>query len=309
MKYPKTMRAAKGISTNEKALAEAIFIEIPPRGKGRTPAGTTTIEDALTEMAAELSAEGYAYSTAVLAEYREVAAWANGNTRAGTGISWQPVAWSVHVEAYKGGMRWRDFVKHVGSGTIKIRDDLRRIFGNRPGRPNTTEKVKDLVGDVKAGKVTKDDLEELADALDEGTVSKTVNRRRQRRINEDIAANEEGMTDEEVEDTDKAIDSLQQGVRDLRSIGKQMEDVIVGSPLLQSIKEAEHAILFALVMTKRHQLANDEEQTIATASLDNTTHIADMVRMAIGGFSFSRDDEKFLQQAAQELGEAADEDR
>ena len=75
MKYPKSVEAARSIGMDKKALAEALLAEVPLR-KGRPAAGTTSVEDALAVIAAEIEAEtGEVYAPVTLRDYRLVAEW------------------------------------------------------------------------------------------------------------------------------------------------------------------------------------------------------------------------------------------
>jgi glycerol-3-phosphate dehydrogenase len=104
MKYPKSVEAARSIGMDKKALAEALLAEVPLR-KGRPAAGTTSVEDALAVIAAEIEAEtGEVYAPRTLGNYRKVAEWACDRAH-----SWADASWTAHVEAYEGGMAFAEF--------------------------------------------------------------------------------------------------------------------------------------------------------------------------------------------------------
>lgn len=109
--HPRSVQAARVIEEDKKVLAEMLFVEIPPRGKGRTPAGVQTIEDELRETAAEiLEGTGKRYDWGTLNDFRKVAAWVAGaNWGVNTPISWADASWTAHLEAYKKGLKWADF--------------------------------------------------------------------------------------------------------------------------------------------------------------------------------------------------------
>ena len=108
MKYPKSVEAARSIGMDKKALAEALLAEVPLR-KGRPAAGTTSVEDALASIAAEIEAEtGEVYAAKTLENYRQVAAWV-GNAPGSGGIPWADASWTAHVEAYEGKMTFAEF--------------------------------------------------------------------------------------------------------------------------------------------------------------------------------------------------------
>lgn len=172
MKYPQTVQAANAVSTDRKALAEALLVEIPPRREGRPPKGTPKVADLLAEAAAELADAGHDISAATLTDYRNVAAWVAGNSSDVTGVSWQPIAWSCHYEAFRGGMSYATFAAHVESGEITGVDSLRRLLGKPTTRAITSgEKVSKVLDAIAAGEVDEHELHELRQAVTPSTGS------------------------------------------------------------------------------------------------------------------------------------------
>jgi hypothetical protein len=112
VKHPRSVQAARVIEEDKKVLAEMLFVEIPPRRAGRTPAGVQTIEDELRETAAEiLEGTGKQYDWGTLNDFRKVAAWVAGpNWGVNTPIRWADASWTAHLEAYKKGVPWAEFV-------------------------------------------------------------------------------------------------------------------------------------------------------------------------------------------------------
>src|SRR5262245_13378065 len=105
MKFPRSVGAARAIGMDKKNLAEALFMEVPPR-RGRPPLGQATIEEQLEDVAAEILAEtGESYDWRTLQTYRNVAAWATKN-EPGHGLitAWADASWTAHREAYDSGM-------------------------------------------------------------------------------------------------------------------------------------------------------------------------------------------------------------
>jgi hypothetical protein len=111
IKYPGVVQAARNIGTEKKNLAEALYLEIPPR-RGRPPKGEPNLEDQLKEAAREILAEtGESYEVLTLKEYRQVAAWvAEGNGMASHSITWADASWTAHYEAFRKRMPWAEFV-------------------------------------------------------------------------------------------------------------------------------------------------------------------------------------------------------
>jgi hypothetical protein len=96
----------------KKTLAEALFIEIPPRSQGRPPAGTPKVAELLAGAAEEILAEtGETYSIKTLSGYREVAAWVAGNSPVHGGVTWADASWTAHYEAFQKGLSWKEFSK------------------------------------------------------------------------------------------------------------------------------------------------------------------------------------------------------
>jgi hypothetical protein len=127
LKYPGIVRAARNIGVEKKALAEQLYLEIPPVGKGRRPGGTKTVEQQLREAAEEIEREtGEKYETATLDYCRKVAMWVAGSPPGFASTSspadsprkrlvhepfpWADASWTAHQEAYGNGLSWADFV-------------------------------------------------------------------------------------------------------------------------------------------------------------------------------------------------------
>jgi len=113
MKFPRSVEAARGIGMEKKALAEALYAEIPPRPNGRPPAGTPKVEDLLAEVASEIEEEtGEKFSPATLDRYRKVATWvAGGKGYVSVPLSWADASWTAHLEAWNNGLTWKEFTK------------------------------------------------------------------------------------------------------------------------------------------------------------------------------------------------------
>src|SRR5215510_6080370 len=110
MRFPKSVDAARGVGMEKKTLAEALYAEIPPRGRGRRPAGEATDPEMFEEVADEIFAEtGERYAAKTLRDYRDVAAWVAGNSRPEASILWADASWTAHREAYKNGLSWEEF--------------------------------------------------------------------------------------------------------------------------------------------------------------------------------------------------------
>jgi len=111
MKFPRSVEAARGVGMEKKALAEALFQEIPPRGRGRRPAGEATNDEMFEEAAAEILAEtGEQYAAATLERYRNVAAWVAAGKSVGTDtFPWADASWTAHLEACVNGLTWKEF--------------------------------------------------------------------------------------------------------------------------------------------------------------------------------------------------------
>lgn len=111
IKYPGIVRAARVRGDASKDLAEALYLEIPPRGRGRRPAGEATDPEKFAEAAAEILAEtGESYAPETLRIYRNIAAWATANSNVHVRIPWADASWTAHREAYEKGISWAEFV-------------------------------------------------------------------------------------------------------------------------------------------------------------------------------------------------------
>src|SRR5262245_14331849 len=110
MRYPRTVEAARGIGMEKKRLAEALYAEIPPRGRGRRPAGEATDPQMFAQAAEEIFRETREqYEPDTLRQYRDVAAWVAGNSGPQSQIPWADASWTAHREAYKSGMTFAAF--------------------------------------------------------------------------------------------------------------------------------------------------------------------------------------------------------
>lgn len=147
--FPKTIKAASAISKDKKHLAEAIWLEIPPRENGRPKKGTPMIETLLETMAEELAESGHDYSVGTLDKYRRVALWVHSE-KGDHGVplsTWCDVSWHAHQEACLGGMSFPTFQQAVANGKLKGVDDVRRMLGKSPTRRNDPDEVKDDIRD------------------------------------------------------------------------------------------------------------------------------------------------------------------
>jgi len=107
------VNAARGLAGAQFALAEAVYAEIPPRGRGRRPAGEATNGEMFDAAAAEILAEtGEHYSAKTLEHYRNVAAWAAGGKSSGAGtFPWADASWTAHREAFEKNLSWEEFTQ------------------------------------------------------------------------------------------------------------------------------------------------------------------------------------------------------
>ena len=298
MQYPKTVKAAKAVSTDEKAMAAAIFDEIPPRGQGRTPAGSPTVETALMDLSTELRSSGFDYSAATLKEYREVAAWAaRGNDRQQPGISWLSVSWSVHREAFKGGMTWKTFVKHVEAKEIKVVDDLRRLLNKRPTRLNRpSEKLKEIKDLIGSGQLAPDDLNDLASALPAPAIDAARRQHARNHARDHQDAQHDDDTPEQIEEFESQVDAVRQGVRSIQSLIDGMTEQFGDSVHIKYLKDSLRALSMAITIGRKRGL-HSEDDAQARALLADIRLVADQNEMLLDGVAptFSADDLDFME--------------
>jgi hypothetical protein len=133
MQFPEIVTAARQIGADKRALAEALFNEIPPRAQGRPVAGTTTVAVLLEAAAAEILTEtGEQYEVKTLSIYRDVAVWiTTGNPLPGEGVfTWADASWTAHREAFGAGVPFAKFAAAAAEGKVTKRDA--RTMAGRP---------------------------------------------------------------------------------------------------------------------------------------------------------------------------------
>lgn len=293
MQFPKTIRAAKAVSTDEKAMAAAIFEEIPPRSKGRTPKGTATIEDLLADLAIDLAAAGHPYSVDTLVEYRKVAAWAAGNGGPQPPI-WLPVSWSVHREASRE-MTWAAFTKHVENG-VKTVDDLRRVMNKKPTRKNKpSEKLQEAGELLEAGEASEKDQESLADKLSDEAILKTTRKRRKKAVEQQVIDGQEGMTDEQIEESERDLENLSVASQALQGAADDLskDSLPERSAALRKLGEAEDKVVTALIYLKKHGVDHAEDDAFKEKAAD-IKRCVDLLLMERDGAQISQTDEDWL---------------
>ena len=297
MKYPKTIRAAKGVSTDEKALAAAILVEVPPARRGGKPDRGSPVETALTEMSAELAAEGYVYSPATLGDYREIAAWASKDPGSGA-IAWQSVAWNTHVEAYQGGMTWRSFVTNVENGKIKTGDDVRRILGKRTSRKAyPSEKAREVSDLAATGQLSDDDARSLAASLPSDVIEAEAHERRSTRIsdNRDNVSREAGMSPEEIANADRVMDALRGAVADFDNATKD----IVKNWWQKHLIDARGSLVSALHAMRSEDLDAEGVRDFGKEIVVEIKDIVGLLEMKISGNDLPSQVEDWLRDQAQ----------
>jgi hypothetical protein len=138
MNFPKTRKAAAAVSRDKKALAEALYLEIPPQGPGRKKAESDEqlVKDELAQAAELLAQDGYDYAVKTLTNYRATAAWVAGKGPAIGSIPWRDVSFSVHAEAYVAGLHRPRFdsliAKYEKKGEKLTVNALRQEVGRTP---------------------------------------------------------------------------------------------------------------------------------------------------------------------------------
>lgn len=265
MQYPKTIRAAKAVSTDEKAMASAIYAEIPPKGVGRpkkTEEPQRTVEEQLHDMADELRAEGHDYSPATLDHYRNIAVWAAARNSTEPGaISWQPVAWNTHLEAYDGGMTWATFTKHVEADKIKTGDDVRRILGKKTSRKVTSsEKVREVKDLIASGQVAPDDIDDLADALPDAAVSATHTKRVKAQVQDQHDAQHDDDSPEEIAEFEGQMNHLLEAAGGVQGLVNAMADQYGDSPFIKYAKAGLRNLSMALVLGRKHGVSDHDRE-------------------------------------------------
>lgn len=113
MRFPRSVEAARRIGMEKMELAEALYEEIPPRGKGRRPAGETTSNEMFEQVAQEIFDEtGEHYTPVTLKRYRNVAAWVVAGKGPGPDLfQWADASWTAHREAFENGLTWEEFTQ------------------------------------------------------------------------------------------------------------------------------------------------------------------------------------------------------
>lgn len=260
IKYPRSVQAARSIGLDKKALAEALFVEIPPR-LGRPPADAVSIEDQLAETAAEiLAATGETYSPATLGKYRQVAAWAANNV-AGTGdINWADASWTAHVQAYEKGETFAQFMADPATKR-RVRERNGAATGDVPAAARAINSQPDeaakLVAalDVQAAVAVQRALDQRVIA-EGGADTATQMEARRRQRERDEAARPAGWMDAlnplmEMSEAGKRAMRKVRGDLDSGLLNLGNDERVLIERLLGEIKEITDRYAFALIVVDR----------------------------------------------------------
>jgi hypothetical protein len=108
-----------------------------------------------------------------------------------------------------------------------------------------------------------------------------------------VAAGEEGMTDQELAESDEELTALGATADQTRKASEDAEQDYAGGPALQAANRADREAGMALVLGKKHGIpTNDVDRLHVVAT--SLRHKADLIDMMAEGSGFSAEDEKLL---------------
>lgn len=211
---------------------------------------------------------------------------------------------------------WNAAVQRVQSrdrGGFKVTvDDLRVArkanVARRPRhRKMTIDRINKLIDAHIEGKVEEEDLynilptkigkQPVAEYVEEyiAEVERQIAEReaREAAIRDQVAAGEEGMTDEERQESDEELTGLQGQAAGLGASSEQAERDVLGGPALQYGRKADQAAGMCLVLGKKHGVPDEDLDELLLVA-DSLQHKADLIRMMASGAGFSVEDDQFL---------------
>lgn len=168
MAYERTVEAALAETKSKFALAEALALDIPPRGRVRHSDGDKTVATYIEEARERiLAAGGEARHVKTLEAYRETALWTTQDVLGD--FHWvEGKSYSAHYEAYRSGIPFADFaanpktvrelrqdagrVSPDGGGVVKSWTSERKIEAAREllSDPQVAEQVSEQITDYVA---------------------------------------------------------------------------------------------------------------------------------------------------------------
>lgn len=319
--YDNVVRAAKRLSTDDNRnnweLADAVLAEVPVGSHGgdrksdQVPGTGDLIADRLAALAKRMADDGVttpdgdSYTVGALTNLREMATTWPVNQRH------PEAAYSTHREAgspkTEGGRvlkalaavaRGETVAKPKGLDADAWKKACDRIQARKKGFPVAANDLnialKRKSNGTRGGGVTKADVkaaiasgdvtaEDLLDAVADEELDPVIDTLRSRRIRRDNAANTEGMTDEEIEATDKALEAIS-GISDsINKTADQMEINALGGPACKYAVDGEHYWLTALLFARKGGIRNADEAERMREYIARTRHAVDLIEMICDG--------------------------
>ena len=143
----------------------------------------------------------------------------------------------------------------------------------------------------KIGKQTVEDyVWEYLDALDAEAKEREA---REAALRQQTAAGEEGMTDEELAESDAALQGLQEAAENLDKTITQAEQEALGGPVVQKLNEAERVVLMALVFFRKFGTPGIDQDK-ARMKIAEIRRALDLIEMAVTGEDLNAEDAEFL---------------
>lgn len=320
--YDNVVRAAKRSCTDENRnnweLADAVLAEVPAKSGAQgqrtdlTPgAGGEVVGSLIAGLAKRMAddgvttPEGDSYTASSLTHLRDTAlTWPVNERHAEAAYSTHREAGSPKTEGGKvlkalaAVARGETVAKPKGLDADAWKKACDRIQARKKGFPVAANDLnialKRKSNGTRGGGVTKADVkaaiasgdvtaEDLLDAVADEELDPVIDTLRSRRIRRDNAANTEGMTDEEIEATDKALEAIS-GISDsINKTADQMEINVLGGPACKYAVDGEQYWLTALLFARKGGIRNADEAERMREYIARTRHAVDLIEMICDG--------------------------